>query len=224
MRAEALAALDSVDFVAIVQTPTAVDAIGVLKPDYYVKGQEFAGARHLPPRLQAEVEAVRAAGGDVRFTREPSPRATRRRHLLKSHAVAEEVRPFLDSFRTRHSFLRADDVLSRLDELQTLRVLVIGEAIIDEYNYCSPLGKSPKEAIVTTKYLRQERHAGGAIACANHVAGLCREVELVTGLGGRDSHETFVREHFDPTCDRRSSFARTRRRSRNAGTCGIRFS
>jgi len=192
LRAEALAALDCVDFVAIVQTPTAVEAIGVLEPDYYVKGQEFAGARHLPPRLQAEVDAVRQAGGDVRFTREPVYSSTA---LLKSHAVAEEVRPFLDSFRTRHS---VDDVLSRLDELQTLQVLVIGEAIIDEYNYCSPLGKSPKEAIVTTKYLRQERHAGGAVACANHVAGFCREVELVTGLGGQDSHETFVREHLRP--------------------------
>ena len=190
VRAEALAALDCVDFVAIDQSPTAVEAIGVLQPDYYVKGQEFAGSRHLPPRLQAEVDAVRAAGGDVRFTHEPVYSSTA---LLQSHAITEEVRPFLDSFRTRHSI---DDVLSRLDELQTLRVLVIGEAIIDEYNYCSPLGKSPKEAIVTMKYLRQERHAGGAIACANHLAGLCGDVELVTGLGGQDSHETFVREHL----------------------------
>ena len=190
LRAEALAALDCVDFVAIDEGPTAVAAIGVLKPDYYVKGPESAEATRLPPRLKAEVDAVRRAGGDVRFTHEAVYSSTT---LLRSSTIAEEARDFLDAFQARYSL---SDVLARLDALQNLRALVIGEAIIDEYNYCTPLGKSPKEAIVTTRYLRQERHAGGAIACANHVAGFCRDVELVTGLGGQDSQEAFVRERL----------------------------
>lgn len=41
-------------------------------------------------------------------------------------------------------------------------MLVIGESIIDEYNYCEMLGKSGKEPILAVKELATERFAGGA--------------------------------------------------------------
>ena len=44
LRAEALAALSCVDYVAINQWPTAVETIRLLRPDYYVKGSDYAHA------------------------------------------------------------------------------------------------------------------------------------------------------------------------------------
>src|SRR5262249_9140571 len=41
LRAEALAALQCVDFVAVNQWPLAVEAIRLLKPDIYVKGPDY---------------------------------------------------------------------------------------------------------------------------------------------------------------------------------------
>ena len=105
----------------------------------------------------------------------------------------EETRRFLAAFKQRHSL---DEVEADLAALERLRVLVVGEAIIDEYSYCAPLGKSPKEGIVSTRHVRGEMQAGGALACANHVAGFCRDVHLVTGLGGEDSRKAFVRERL----------------------------
>jgi len=69
LRAEALAALACVDFVAVAREPTAVEAIRLLRPDYYVKGQEFEH-RAPPPRLAAEMAALGEVGGAMRFTRE----------------------------------------------------------------------------------------------------------------------------------------------------------
>ncbi len=109
--------------------------------------------------------------------------------------LPDAARRFVDAFRSRHS---VDDVLAGLAALRDLRVLVVGEAIVDEYRYCVPLGKSPKEAIVTTREVRQERHAGGALACANHVAGFCRGVDLVTALGAEPATERFVRAGLRP--------------------------
>ncbi len=231
LRAEALAALDCVDLVAIDRSPTAVEAIRLLRPDYYVKGQEFENLPRPPVRLQAEIDAVHEVGGQVRFTHEavfsstalltthnvgagvggdadprervtrgvdgaPASTEVRTSPAGRAHppsACPDDARRFLDGFRTRHSVA---DVLAGLAALRDLRALVIGEAIIDEYSYCLPLGKSPKEAIVTTRQVRQERHAGGALACANHVAGFCRAVDLVTALGGEDPQERFVRAHL----------------------------
>jgi len=81
-RAESLAALACVDFVAINREPTATTAIRLLRPDYYVKGQiaEDPGGRSA--KLQREIETVRAVGGDVRFTHEVVFSSTA---LLKAH-------------------------------------------------------------------------------------------------------------------------------------------
>ena len=215
LRAESLAALDCVTFVAIVAEPTAVAAIRLLRPDHYVKGQEFEDLPRLPPRLEAEIDAAHEVGSKVAFTHEAvfSSTALLRTHGSSDEAAgrvdppagpapgagplvpSEEARRFLEGIRARHS---VDGVLAGLASLRPLRALVIGEAIIDEYAYCLPLGKSPKEAIVTTRQIRTERQAGGALACANHVAGFCDDVHLVTGLGGEDSQEAFIRAHLQP--------------------------
>ena len=68
LRAESLAALECVDFVSITAWPTAVEAIRLLRPDYYVKGQ--AAEAGDSPRLRLEIAMVRTVGGDVRFTHE----------------------------------------------------------------------------------------------------------------------------------------------------------
>ena len=70
LRAEALAALICVDLVAISPWPTAVEAIQLLRPDYYVKGQVGEEPTRRSVRLQQEIATVRALGGDVRFTHE----------------------------------------------------------------------------------------------------------------------------------------------------------
>ena len=70
LRAEALAALECVDFVAINAGPTAVEAIRLLRPDYYVKGQAYAMPSARSERLRAEIAAVHDVGGEIRFTNE----------------------------------------------------------------------------------------------------------------------------------------------------------
>ena len=69
-------------------------------------------------------------------------------------------------------------VMAWLANGRSLRVLVVGEAIVDEYRYCETLGKSGKEPILATRYLHSETFAGGILAVANHVAAICDRVSL----------------------------------------------
>jgi bifunctional ADP-heptose synthase (sugar kinase/adenylyltransferase) len=107
----------------------------------------------------------------------------------------EAIPRFVEGFRTRHA---TGAVLEGLSAIRPLKILVIGEAIVDEYSYCTPIGKAPKDPIISAKHIRLERHAGGVLACANHVAGFCDEVHVLTCLGGDDSHEAFIRERLRP--------------------------
>ena len=80
-----------------------------------------------------------------------------------------------------------------------MKVLVVGDTIIDEYHYVLPMAKSPKENVIATRYLSEERFAGETPCLpANHLASLCNGVDLITCLGGPESHEEFIRAHLKP--------------------------
>jgi rfaE bifunctional protein nucleotidyltransferase chain/domain len=70
LRAESVAALECVDFVAINKWPDPVETIKLLKPDIYVKGQEYAKNKRKIKELQKDLRAVKEVGGRMAFTHE----------------------------------------------------------------------------------------------------------------------------------------------------------
>ncbi len=190
LRAENLAALECVDYVAVNHAPTAVNVIEALRPHVYAKGSDYRdAARDVTGAIVQERAAVEAAGGRILFTDELTSSSTR---LLNEHFGVFEprVRAYLDRLRARHE---PEAVDRALEGLRGLRVLVVGDCIVDEYHYTTPLGQTGKGYALAVRYEGEERFAGGAVAVANHLAELAGSVTLVTGLGGRDSHEAFLR-------------------------------
>ena len=114
-------------------------------------------------------------------------------NFLNTYPV--ETRNFLASFNEKYDF---SGIRKHLDSLKDLKVLVVGDGIVDEYHYCEPLGKSAKANIIVNRYLDNEVFAGGAFAIANHVSSLCDEVQLVTLLGKENSREDFISEKLAP--------------------------
>jgi rfaE bifunctional protein kinase chain/domain/rfaE bifunctional protein nucleotidyltransferase chain/domain len=190
LRAEAIASLDCVDYVAINKWPMAVQAIELLKPDVYAKGSDYRDAESdHTGGIALERHAVEASGGRLVFTDDITFSSSA---LLNQHMsnLPDEVNEYLGRFREQHT---ADSVTQMLKGAGKLKALVIGEAIIDEYQYCETLGKSGKEPILAAQYLRSERFIGGSLAVANHVASCCGEVTLLTLIGAEDSHEELIR-------------------------------
>ncbi len=195
LRAESIAALGCVDYVAINECPTAIEAIRKLRPDVYVKGSDYANEKEdLTGKIRDEEEAIRSVGGRIHFTDEITFSSTR---LLNLHfdVYPEEAQGFLREFCNNYS---SRDIINRFQSLKKLKVLVIGDTIIDEYHYCSPLGKSPKEILIPARYLYEEAFAGGILAIANHIAGFCDQVDVVTCLGMQNTCEEFISEHLKP--------------------------
>ena len=195
LRAEAIAALDGVDYVAVNKWPTAVEAIELLRPDVYAKGSDYAdAAADHTGGITLERRAVEGLGGALAFTDEITFSSST---LLNRHMsiFSSEVNDYLAAFRRRFS---VDDVTGFITRARSLRVLVVGEAIIDEYQYCETLGKSGKEPILAAQFVRSEKFVGGSLAVANHVASCCAGLRLVTMLGSQDSHEDLIRETLAP--------------------------
>ena len=55
---------------AINKWPTAEETIRLLRPDFYVKGQEFETLQDKTGKIQREFEVVREIGAEMRFTHE----------------------------------------------------------------------------------------------------------------------------------------------------------
>ncbi len=85
LRAESIAALQCVDYVAVNKWPTAEETLRALRPDIYVKGQEFEKLEDKTGKIQREAEVVREIGAELRFTHEIVFSSTRliNQHLAK---------------------------------------------------------------------------------------------------------------------------------------------
>lgn len=195
LRAESIASLGCVDYVAINEWPHATEAIKKIKPHVYVKGSDYEKAEDdLTGKISDEEEAIRSVGGRIYFTHEISFSST---EILNRHYMVypDQAQSYLENFRKKYS---VDKVIQTLKNLEDLKVLVVGDTIIDEYHFCHPMGKSPKESIVASRYLSEEAFTGGILACANHLAGFSNHVDLLTCLGKTNSKEDFILEHLKP--------------------------
>lgn len=70
LRAESIAALECVDYVAVNKWPTAEETLRLLRPDIYVKGQEFENLEDKTGKIQKEYEVLKEIGAEMRFTHE----------------------------------------------------------------------------------------------------------------------------------------------------------
>lgn len=70
LRAESIAALECVDFVSLNKWPTAEETLRLLRPDIYVKGQEFEKFEDKTGKIQKESQVVREIGAEIKFTHE----------------------------------------------------------------------------------------------------------------------------------------------------------
>lgn len=204
LRAEALAALACVNYVAINEWPTAVETIRLLRPDFYIKGIEEKQKELRADDIAREAEAVEEVGGRLIYTQEISFSSS---NLINQHfdLFPKETSDYLAGLPTRYSL---DQILQYVKNARSLKVLVVGEAIIDEYVYCETIGKSGKEPVLAAKYLNSEKFAGGILAIANHVAAFCDKIGVLTFLGNQHSQEDFIREKLDPKIEKNFLYAK----------------
>ena len=190
-----VASLEQVDYVCLVDDEAPFECVQKISPDIFARGQ-----MHWERDCKIHNGIFKR---DAQF-----PLGNSRVHETDWFPVSssqiinkfldiypEATKKFLADFRRRYSFY---EIAEQVHALEDLKVLLIGEGIIDEYHYCESMGKSAKAHLVVSKYSRHEVFAGGAFAIANHVAGLCRQVQLVSLLGKQDSREEFISASLRP--------------------------
>ncbi len=185
-RARQVAALEIVDYVAIVDEPSAVSAIEALRPDVYVKGPEYS---HLlldkSSNISHEKALVESYRGRIHFTSGETFSSTKLSHFLLSSPEAAQDNPLLRNDRVLFRDLSSrgftlEEVKGFLAAASRLRICLLGETIIDEWVDVSVENISQKSRCVAGLETSRVRQIGGAGIVALHLASFARSVDCFT--------------------------------------------
>ena len=191
-RARQLAALEIVDYVAIIDEPSAVTPIERLRPNVYVKGPEYASLVHdKTANIFREKALVEQHGGRIHFTNGTTFSSTKLAHFLLAAPEAAQADPLLSNDHVLFRDLSAlgftlDQLKGFLAGAARLRVCVIGETIIDEWVDVTVTHLSQKSRCVTGLETARSRQVGGAGAVARHLSSFVERVDWFTNGEAED--------------------------------------
>lgn len=178
LRLEGVRSIGVVDEAFILRMPPEA-FIEALQPPVVVKGKEHE--HHENPEQHA-VEAYGGkllfSSGEVRF----SSQDLLQRELLETNFSS--IRKPAD-FLARHGF-GIRDLVRIVGQFQSLKVVVVGDLIVDEYVTCDPLGMSQEDPTIVVTPIRTDRFVGGAGIVAAHARGLGATVTFATVVGNDD--------------------------------------
>ncbi len=183
MRMKVLAALECVDYVMFSEGYTVDDIIESIEPDIYVKGEEYAKAEDdITGKIIEEKALVEKHGGRIGFTTGQVFSSTKLINIAMA-GLSDEVRLFMEDFKTRHTMKEIRDYA---DRISNLKVLVVGDVIIDKYTYCNVQGMMSKDMGYSARLSHTEEYFGGSAAIARHLATFTNHVTLMSMIGNEE--------------------------------------
>ena len=181
-RAEFLSSLSLIDAVFINDYPTSEKIISIIKPNVYFKGPDYKDNRSdRTKNIYKEIASTKKFGGKVVYSSDVTFSSS---NLINTHSnyFNKEQKNFLKKISKKYPF---DLIVDKINQLKKLKILLVGETIIDQYIFGDVLGKSGKEPHLVLNEKLQETYLGGAAAIANHLVSFSKSVNFIT-LAGRE--------------------------------------
>ena len=191
-RKKILSELSVVDYVCDSDSKDAISIIEKIKPNFYCKGPDYKKFNDdITNKIKKEINILKKFGGKFKVTEDQTFSSSKIINMLNKGNTLNDK--FLLKINKKFS---KNFVSEAVKSFNDLKVLVIGESILDEYTYCETLGKSGKEPVLTMKPTSTERYLGGSLAICNHLSSFCKKISLVSYLGEDGSEESFIKKNL----------------------------
>ena len=191
LRMQAVAALSVVDYVSLNTTATAVNIIRKIKPNFYCKGPDYKDhKKDISGKIKEEAQIIKKSGGRIIYTESETFSSSKLLNSFDNFNSSKE-KLFIKKIKENHSFSKIKELI---ENFKNLKVLIIGETIIDQYVFCEALGKSGKEPVLVLKDLHTEEYLGGAAALSRHVSSFCNKVTLLSMIGEKAEHLNKIKQ------------------------------
>ena len=182
LRLEGVSSNSFVDKAFLIDRPI-TETIRDLRPDIMVKGKEHEN------RYNPEEALLSEYGGKLLFS--SGEAAFSSLDLIRREFT--EITPnsinMPNEFLARN-FIAKERLYKLCNRFTKLKVVVIGDLIIDEYITCQPLGMSQEDTTIVVTPIDSQRFIGGAGIVAAHAAGLGAQVDFIS-VSGKDELSAF---------------------------------
>lgn len=194
-RSEFLRYIKFIDYIYVCNDETAIQSISLIKPDYYVKGPDYKIIKKKKSdiNLEREIKVLKKFGGKFELSKGITYSSSNIINYNLKKFNDEQIN-FIKRIKRKYDRFFLDNFLNYLKKPN---ILVIGEAILDEYVFTSVLGKSSKESIINTKKINSQTYLGGSLAIANHLCNISNKVKLITYLGKNDKNNNFIKKKIN---------------------------
>ncbi len=190
-RAKGVANLSMVDSVYPLQESIS-QFIETLRPNLYVKGREF---ERIKAEISDEIAATENSGGKILFS---SGDLTYSDLSFSNGQTKKEI------FGRRAEFIATCNKLdisfrkicSTLDTFKDLRVLVVGDTIVDQFVSCDTMGVSSEAPVLAIRELGSEQFLGGAGIVAKHMRALSAQTSFISVVG-KDLPGDYARKNLE---------------------------
>ena len=184
LRALSLSEIESVDYVVINNAHSATNVIRKLRPNYYCKGPDYKIFKNdITNEIKNEAKEIKKIGGKILFT---SGRTFSSSKLINDKSLLNrEKNSALAKIKKDYNF---DKISKIFNKIKKLKILVIGEIIIDRYVFCEALGKSGKEPVLVLKDKSSEEYLGGSAAIVRHISNFVNKISLFSMVGEKNEY------------------------------------
>tara|TARA_B100001057_G_C22870379_1_gene958565 strand:- start:8779 stop:10302 length:1524 start_codon:yes stop_codon:yes gene_type:complete len=185
LRCEAISALDAVDYVAINDASTAINPIKTLKPNIYCKGTDYKNFKDdITGEIKNELKELKKVKGKIFFTEEMTFSSSR---LINrsTNFFSQKQKRIIKRINEKLNLKEIKDIINNFNKF---KVLVIGETIIDQYNFCEALGKSGKEPILVLKETQKDQYLGGVLGIARNISEICKNITVISMVGEKKEY------------------------------------
>jgi len=159
-----------------------------LRPDYVLKGREHEN------RFNSEEIVLRSYGGKLIFSsgdlRFSSTDLLKKELSTSDSSAIQMPSKFLD--RRKISIVNLKKIIKNFSKV---RVLTLGDLIVDEYIQCEPLGMSQEDPTIVVSPISKKRFVGGAGIVAAHASGLGGKSFFISVVG-QDEASAFSRHEL----------------------------
>ena len=179
-RLESLSSISDINYVVLNNSSTAVNIINKIKPNFFCKGPDYKNQKDdITGQIKNEISAVKKNGGKIIITNDKTYSSSSILNDVYSTFNLDQ-KTFIKKIKKE---TQLTNFSTQIKKLENLKVLVIGETIIDKYVFCEALGKSGKEPHLVLRDLYEETYLGGVIAIAKNISSFCKKVTVLSCLG-----------------------------------------
>lgn len=179
LRLETIKSISWVDEAFIIYN-SLIEVIEDIKPDFIVKGKEHEEQYNL------EREILHKYGGKLVFSSGENVFSSFDLIQNEVNSLAKSGVFIPKDFIKRHS-TNIETLLTKIELFKKLKIIVIGDAIVDEYITCDALGMSQEDPTIVVTPIESKKYIGGAAIVAAHASGLGANVKYITVCGNDDS-------------------------------------